>query len=860
MGGSSHTTETRLSGLQIQTSLLGQPIPIGWGRTRLSCNLIEYVAFKAIPQTTKQGGKGGSSTNTTYTYTASIILALCEGTIIGVRTVYKDSSIFKLNSPKTGTALAQAGLSLATGTLTQAPWGYMTSNFPARALGYSQTAYVYAQDYALGSGATLSNHGFEVDFAIQFGPNGDALPTDVVTDFLTNAAYGVTGWGAGLLGNWADIALYTKANNLLLSPVLDQSTTGADFLKRIAQQTNTEFFWSEGVLKWKTYGDAAVTGNSVTWTPNLTPVFALNEDDFLDEVHLEIVDQTDAYNYVQVEYFDRTNQYQPSVAVAQDLDNIITYGLRKRDPEQFHDICDATIAQQVVQLRLQQCLYLRDIYTFTLPEDFIAIEPMDYLSLTTQVDGMVLTNQLVIVQSIDEDATGNLTIMAKGLPGQHGSTPTYTSHISQGFQPSVDADPGNVAVPYLFNAPSSLITTTGLEVWCAVAGVSTNWGGANVWISVDGTSYSQVGTLAGPARYGTLSASLASHADPDSANTMAVDLTISGGALASVTTAEADAGASLCYVAGELISYGTATLTSAAHYGLTYLRRGQRGSVPAAHASGTTFVRLDGGVFKFAYPTANAGSTIYVKFQSFNIYGRAMQDISTLTAYTVSPASLSSFPDAATGLALVGGGSTWTGATLSVSCDASARATGYQFNFYKSDGVTMVRSIVSPTPFASYTSSMALADGALREYKISVAASNAAGSSATSAQLDVTNAAPAAVTSPAIAGGTVTAVASCTASTDPDLAGYIVFYSATSGFSPATAGAIVQSGGTTINIYGLAAGTYYGLVAAYDPWSTNPAGLNLSSQISFTISTGGGSSPTGSPYGYGYNDYYAFFI
>ena len=61
MAGSFHTTETALAGVQVQTSLLGEPIPIGWGRAKLSCNLIDYVGFKAIAATTKTGGKAGCS-------------------------------------------------------------------------------------------------------------------------------------------------------------------------------------------------------------------------------------------------------------------------------------------------------------------------------------------------------------------------------------------------------------------------------------------------------------------------------------------------------------------------------------------------------------------------------------------------------------------------------------------------------------------------------------------------------------------------------------------------------------------------------------------------------------------------------
>lgn len=638
-GKSTSSTETKLSGIQVQTSLLGQPIPIGWGRAKVSCNLIDYVAFTATPHTQKTG-KGGSSSSTTYTYTASIIMALAEGPITGVRTVYKDSSVFT-NGAKT--ALAQAGLSLATGTLTQAPWGYMTSRFPDHALGYSSLAYVYAQDYELGSGASLPNHSFEVDFSIQFGPNGDAVPADVARDFLTNASYGVTGWASGLIGDWSDWTAYAKASNLLVSPVLDSSSSGADFLKRITDASNSDFVWSEGVLKCRPYGDAAVTGNGVTWTPDLTPIFDLTEDDFLSEVTQEIVDQSDAKNYVQVEYLDRSNQYEPAVAVAQDLDDIVTFGLRKGDVVQMHEICDATIAQQAAQLLLQRSLYIRDRYTFTVPEDFAALDPMDYVTLTTTVDGIQLDRQLVLIEEINENESGDLEITATAVPGQTASAAAYATHSADGYRPQVDVDPGDVSSPVFFAAPPGLASNAN-EIWLAAAG-GANWGGCRVWMSYDDASYTQIGTITQPARYGVLSSALPSHADPDAASTLSVDLSVSDGILSAATHAAADAGLTLCLVGNELLSYADLTLTGPNAYALSYLRRGQKGSAIASHASGSRFVRLDDAIFTYAHPTADIGKTIYIKLQSFNSYGRAEQDLATLSAYSYVVAPAASAPD-----------------------------------------------------------------------------------------------------------------------------------------------------------------------------------------------------------------------
>lgn len=672
MGGkTTSTSATKLNQISVQSSSLGKVITLGWGRGRATCNLIDYVAFTATAHTTKSGGGkglGGGSKNTTYTYTASIILGLCEGGatgIIGIRSVYRDTSVFTNGATS---ALAQAGLSLANGAVDQSPWSYMVSAFSDHALAYSGIAYLYAQDYALGDTAALPNHSFEVDFRDQFSDTiCDAIPAVIATDYLTNPAYGVPGWASGLIADWSDWSDYTVATGLLLSPVEESARAAKDFLTEITDASNTAIFSSEGLLKTKPLGDAVATGNAVTWTPDLTPVYDLTEDDFCPSegdppVTLEIVDQTDAYNQVQVEFLDRANQYNTAIQAASDLDNIITYGPRKQDPTSWHTICDAAVAQTAGQLLLQRTLYIRKRYSFRLPEDFILLEPTDLVTLTTTTDGLRLDRALVRIEEIGEDeesSDGYLNVIAREVPIGTASVAAYASHSGDGYIPNADIAPGSVSVPALFNPPPSL-TSGNLELWCAAASTSPTWGGCEAWISADGVKYDLAGTIEGPARYGVLTGSLAAHADPDSANTLAVNLATSLGTLDGATDAGMNAAATLALIGGELVAYRDADLTSAYHYNLSPLRRGLYGTSTAAHSIGDTFVRLDDAVFKFAYTNLTIGSTIYVKLPSFNVYGRALQDLADVTAYSImlDPAAIVPAPPDS------GGDWTLSGATI----------------------------------------------------------------------------------------------------------------------------------------------------------------------------------------------------
>lgn len=165
------------------------------------------------------------------------------------------------------------------------------------------------------------------------------------------------------------------------------------------------------------------------------------------------------------------------------------------------------------------------------------------------------------------------------------------------------------------------------------------WGGCIVHISTDDTTYGRVGQIDGPARHGVLTGALPafSGASPDTGNTLTVTLSESGGELASASFSDARNGVTLSLVGDELVSYGTAALTGPNAYDLGYLMRGLHGTPAHAHASGERFVRIDDAIFKYVLPSGYVGQTLYLKFQSFNIFGQALQDLSTCATYVYVP-------------------------------------------------------------------------------------------------------------------------------------------------------------------------------------------------------------------------------
>ena len=71
------------TGLQVQTSVSTLPVPIVWGQTKVAVNVFFYANFQTSGG---GGGKGGlfSQQSSTYTYSADLMMALCEGPIYGI--------------------------------------------------------------------------------------------------------------------------------------------------------------------------------------------------------------------------------------------------------------------------------------------------------------------------------------------------------------------------------------------------------------------------------------------------------------------------------------------------------------------------------------------------------------------------------------------------------------------------------------------------------------------------------------------------------------------------------------------------------------------------------------------------------
>lgn len=630
------TQATRYNGMQVQSSQYGMGLPIVYGQQRIAGTLIWYGDFQSIEH--KQSvGKGGGGVSTSYTYSSSFQLALCEGPIAGIPTIWKDSGT---------TTFSDVNGTYSLGAQNQAAWSHLSG---ADALQYPYTAWVGCLNLALGSSPNVPNFNFEIAGLLQYAPTAsppiiDAVGSDIFSDLLTSTTHGLSAF-ASFLGDLTLYRQYCIANNLFLSLVVDQQTTMNEILTRLLQVTNSNTAWSNGKLIVIPYGDETVTGNGVTYTPPTTVQKYFTDSDYIKPVRVDQKPLTDLYNVVRVEYVNRANNYNTSVAEAKDqadIDN--TFGIRQQEMIQGHAITNATLAQWVAQTILQRALYIRNTYTFTTTMENVAFEPGDVIALSDSLAGLV--NEPVRIKSISEQGNNELQFVCEEFPAGVASGATQSVEAPAGYVPSVNGAPDTTQPPVIFRAPQFL-TDGKPEVWIGVGGSGANWGGANILVSLDNVSYTKIGTVSPGCRYGTLTAALATSAtDPDTTNSFGVALD-AGGTISGGTDADADNLQTLMLIDTELVAYSSATLNSDGTYtlGSGYLRRGCYQTGIAAHAIGAPWLRVDDSFFRWQVDPSLVGETVYIKIQPWNLYGGGLVSESSLTPITYVVGTAEEIPD-----------------------------------------------------------------------------------------------------------------------------------------------------------------------------------------------------------------------
>lgn len=837
MGGKTSTisnSEQRILSLQVQQSSQGLTLPVVYGRARVAGNLIWYGDFTTIETktTTRQGGKGGGGVkqeDISYTYEAAVMMALCEGEIKGIGRIWRDKEKFE--------SLSQLRLNLAKGGDEQPTWTHLQQpKHQAQAINYSGTAYIYSPNYELTKSAQIYSHNFEVIGKMGYSSSiPDANPSEIIRDMLTNQNYGC-GFPAENLGDTSVYGVYCRAAGIFLSPVYSEQTEAQQNISELLEQTNSAAVFSQGRLKIVPYGDVKLSGNGAAYVPNLTPVYDLTDDDFIvsgaeDPLRVERKTNADAYNQIQVEYLDRANDYNIAVAEVKDQANIEQYGLRPKDAVKMHGICDAKVANHVAQLLLQRALYVRNEYEFKLGWKYCLLEPMDLVTLTDE--GLGLDKTPVRIIEIEEDEEGVLTVKAEDFPMGAASATAYPTQPSLGYSADYNKSPGNAHAPVVFEAPLQL-TGGEPQIWLATAG-GDMWGGAEVWISTDGDSYTRIGATNKKARFGSLSAPLASGAVFDRANTLNVE--ISAGQMTGGTEQDSRDLLTLCYVDGEFLAYETAELKGVGRYTLGNLTRGAYGSTIDRHNAGSQFVRIDEAMFKYAVPANWVGRTVWVKLVSFNVFGSGVQELAEVPAYsyTIKGAPLGQIQN----LRLT---SSWAyGKEAVIAWDKLGGADTYDVEVYAGNTQKLLRSLsgIVDNGFTYTQADMKADGGQVRDVVFKVRGRAVTGKTGNWAQVAAQNPQLQALQGIEIDSGLRQAFFKCAMPSEEDFAGIVIWVSENQAVPTTDANKAYDGAETFVSITkcngkDLQQGkTYYLRAAGYDSFGKD--GMHVSNSIAFTV-------------------------
>ena len=602
-----------IADFQINTASYGEVVPEILGTTRVSGNIIDYEDFTAHEHSsttrTGKGGGGSSHTEITYTYTVAAAIALCEGPISGVGKVWRDKEIYTYPSEK-------IELTLFNGEQGQAPWPYMLSKHPDKALPYSGLAYM-AGVVDLGERGSLPQFNFEIMGKLRDTGDGiDVNPADYIEHVLQSVGADVQIEGI------ENYRAYCRAADILIStPPEQKSAKAQSIINDIAEITNSLVFWSTDRLKIVPLADKPVGD----WTPENQIQYDLTADDFIAGTDGQLIlykrkDTSEAYNEATVEFINRANSYEKETVSFEVVADVQKNGLKPASKKTAHYLYTKARAQYYAEQLAMKRLYSKTQYTFRLDWAFCTLEVGDLVTLTDEA--CQLNKQIVVITAVNEAADGQLEFTAEGKPTGTYAPARYDVHENE--RPFVD---------YNQEAPSvndvAIFQTVGdvggNQVFIGVNAPS-GWGGCSVWLSDNDENYARVGSITQQARMGRTLTALSNTGD-------GVSVKLNQGSMKGGTHIDAERANTLSWIDGEALSYEGAQLQTDGSYKLTGLVRGQYATIPTDHASGARFIRIDEALYRHSYRKEDIGKTVYLKFTSMNLFGTNEQGLDEVQAY-----------------------------------------------------------------------------------------------------------------------------------------------------------------------------------------------------------------------------------
>jgi hypothetical protein len=412
--------------LRYNVSQYGSPIPILWGTQRVSINVLDMFGFKSMGSGSGKGGVTGGAKGKSggKQYSVNVALGFCVGpvNVTATNAAWVNSSIQFIGSVPGNFYNGSDG---------QTPDPVFSSSSPnTPVIGYSGTAYATFTPMQLGNAPTLPNLSVEI-IGFRSGTAGqsgfvdqDASPRYILADILNDPRIGINFPSVPDLSDWG---AYCQTAGFGLSLLMDKHQPASSWIEALGVMTVSAIFWSSGRLRVVPYAVTTITLGDTIYTPNITPIYNLTDDDFLpwsggsqrsagdkDPVLITRSDPSQLVNWISIEYMERGDWYNPYTnPPVFDQASIETYGVRTESIVQAHEVCNSTVAFNLANAMLRRKLYLRNTYKFRVGWRHILLEPMDVVTLTDSVSGLAQAPVRII--EIQEDDQGALTMTAEDL-------------------------------------------------------------------------------------------------------------------------------------------------------------------------------------------------------------------------------------------------------------------------------------------------------------------------------------------------------------------------------------------------------------------------------------------------------------
>lgn len=694
----------RLGDLTIQTSTLGNPIPLLFGpENRITGNVIWSTGLKETKHKQKSGGKGGPSVSTTtYTYSTSFAVALCEGEIEGIRKIWANNKLIYDASAASGTlsdppdaidAKLWTDMRVYPGTFTQNPDPTIEAHDGiGEVQAFRGTAYVMFTDFQL---ADYGNRLPNLEFLVE----KDAVISVAEVLSIIVSRCGLDPNKVSTSSIDGEVRGYTIA----------QLSSGTAALQPLALVFNFDSAQVAGALRFTPRGNGP---SGIVLTEHLGG--HEGTDDRPQPLNWTRTLETLMPREASLQFRDPNRDYQVNSQAARRQAGSAENNLSTNVPI----VIDVETAARLADRMLWEAWTGRQTAQASTDDRWIGIEAGKVYLFETPAGLEPLR--------LKRRTRGANGVIDLELARDRGEV--YRS-TAAGINSDIPVQVVNVPGPttlFLFDSPILADADDDTGFYYMVDGQTTGWRGADVIRSIDGgLSYDEVAPQGFQGVLGVIDELAAGVTDVfDLVNVIRVTLDDPTDELETLTEDDVLAGKNAAWIGpadgspGEVLQYVTATLVAPGVYDLSTLLRGRLGTewAVADHGTGDRFVQLDGG----GLARADFGAADWTNSNDYKA-------VTLLT--TEADAAVVPFTNTGEGkrplspVNIVGDN---TGADLIITWSRRSRlrqvglagplplgesVEAYEIDFFDGTGGPYLRTLTSSTPDVTYTAAEQVIDG-----------------------------------------------------------------------------------------------------------------------------------------------------